>query len=61
MPATTLATVSRQVLGTLRVRRLATTHPVTPVPSGIGFESTSSTHCPTANTGRDSAAGSSIS
>ena len=33
----------------------ATTQPVMPVPSGIGFASTSSTQLPTANTGRSSA------
>ena len=46
---------SEQTFGTLRVLRLATTQPVTPVPSGIGLASTSSTQSPTANTGRSTA------
>ena len=61
MPPTTLHSGSSIVFGTLRVARLATTHPVTPVPSGIGFAMTSSTQLPTANTGMSSAAASSIS
>jgi len=52
---------SSQTFGTLRVSRFATTQPVMPVPSGIGFSSTSSTQSPTANTGHSNAADSSIS
>ena len=61
VPATTLDSGSCTTFGTLRVSRFSTTQPVTPVPSGIGFSSTSSTQPPTANTGRSNAAGSSIS
>ena len=37
MPPTTLHSGSSTEFGTLRVDRCSTTHPVTPVPSGIGF------------------------
>ena len=51
VPATTLHSGSFVVSGTLRVRRLLTTHPVVPRSTGITLAMISSTQFPTANTG----------
>ena len=61
MPVTTVHSGSSSVFGTLRVRRLRTTQPVTPLSSGMLSAMISSTQSPTANTGFSESPPSSIS
>ena len=61
VPGTTVLIVSKRLLGTFRVQRLRTTQPVVPLLTDSDSAMISSTHVPSANTGRSDSPPSSTS